>query len=281
MKRSELHIRDPFILPYEDKYYLYASNWPHGFKVYCSDDLDNWSDPVEIIRFSKDFWATLDFFAPEVHIYKGNFYLFVTLRCDTSFRGTQIFKASSPLGPFTSISEGAVTPSDWSCLDGTLYINSVGTPYMVFCHEWIQIKNGTVCYAQLSDDLTHFVADPKVMFSANDYPFVEHITDDKENLVTDGPFLYRCQNGDLLLLWSSFGKYGYLESVLKSDNGEIDGNWIAQPLLFEKSGGHGMLFHTHDGALKLTLHSPNRPAGAERMMLFDVKEHNGTLTISA
>ncbi len=281
MHRNDIHIRDPFILPYEGQYYLYASNWPHGFKAYSSKDLENWSTPVEIIRFSEDFWAKLDFFAPEVHIYNGSFYLFATLRSDTSYRGVQIFKAASPLGPFTAISDGPVTPSDWSCLDGTLYVSSKGTPYMVFCHEWTQIKNGTVCYAQLSDDLTHFVNEPKTMFSARDYSFVKHITDDTENFVTDGPFLYRCQNGDLLLLWSSFGKEGYLQSVLKSDNGEIDGNWIAQPLLFEKDGGHGMLFHTFDGTLKLALHTPNRPAGAERMALFDITEDNGTLVITS
>ena len=77
MKRQDLYIRDPFILLYEDKYYMYASNEPYGFVAYYSEDLENRSEPVEITNFGDDFWATVDFWAPEVHFYEGFFYLFV------------------------------------------------------------------------------------------------------------------------------------------------------------------------------------------------------------
>lgn len=277
MKSTEFRIRDPFILPHEGKYYLYAQNYPHGFKAYVSEDLVEWSEPVSIIDFPKDFWATKDFWAPEVHFYRGSFYLFASLMSETANRGTQIFKASSPLGPFEPISEGPQTPRDWMCLDGTLYCDRNGTPYMVFCHEWLQIKNGTICYAQLSEDLTHFVGEPRVMFAAHDFDFVQHITDDANNFVTDGPFFHRCENGDLLMIWSSFAEKGYLESVLKSDNGELDGHWIPQNLLFDTDGGHGMIFRDFDGNLKLPLHYPN--SGDEHLMLFDLVENEGRLTL--
>ena len=52
MKREDINIRDPFILPYEGKYYLYGSRgsevWEDnatGLDVYVSDDLENWSEP--------------------------------------------------------------------------------------------------------------------------------------------------------------------------------------------------------------------------------------------
>lgn len=274
LKREDIYIRDPYVLPYNQKYYMYAENFPHGFKVYVSDDLANWDEPVEVIRFPEGFWAKKDFWAPEVHLYKGKFYLFATLYSDSRNRGTQIFKADSPLGPFEPISEGPVTPEDWMCLDGTLYCDANGTPYMVFCHEWIQIQDGAMCYAQLSEDLTHFVSEPKVMFHASDFPFVH-------NLITDGPFLYRNKNGDLLMLWSSYGEHGYFESVLKSDNGEIDGKWISQDMLFEKDGGHGMFFHTFEGEMKLALHRPNSFDGRERLTLFNIEECNGKLLVKA
>lgn len=276
MKNTDFRIRDPFILPYEGKYYMYASHYPYGFQAYVSEDLVEWSDPVPVINFPKDFWATKDYWAPEVHLYRGHFYLFATLYSETANRGTQIFRADSPLGPFEPISDGPATPKEWMCLDGTLYCDREGTPYMVFCHEWLQIQNGTICYAQLSEDLTHFVTEPKVMFAAKDFPFVRHITDEDCNFVTDGPFLYRCENGDLLMIWSSFGEKGYLESVVKSDNGEIDGNWEAQNLLFETDGGHGMLFHDFEGNLKMPLHYPN--SVSEHLELFDIVEKDGTLT---
>lgn len=277
MKNTDFKIRDPFILPFDGKYYMYATNHPYGFKAYVSEDLENWSEPVSVIDFPDDFWATKDYWAPEVHIYKGSFYLFASLYSDDANRGTQIFKASSPLGPFVPISDGPATPKDWMCLDGTLYCDKNGVPYMVFCHEWVQIHDGTVCCAQLSDDLTRFVTEPKVLFAASEYPFVKHFTDDERNFVTDGPFLHRCENGDLLMMWSSFGEKGYLQSVLKSDNGEIDGKWQPQNLLFDTDGGHGMIFRDFGGDLKLALHYPN--SVNEHLELFDIIEKDGTLSV--
>lgn len=279
MKSSEFRIRDPFIVPYEGKYYMYASSYPrHGFKAYVSENLEDWSEPIEVTNFPEDFWGTEDFWAPEVHIYKDHFYLFGSIRSETQNRGTQIFKSASPLGPFEPISDGPATPRDWVCLDGTLYCDKDGTPYMIFCHEWKQIHNGTMCYAQLSEDLTHFVTEPKLMFAAHDYPFIKNISKDgDENYVTDGPFLYRCEDGSLLMIWSSVGEKGYLESVLKSDNNEIDGKWIAQNLLFETDGGHGMLFRDFEGNLKFAFHYPNK--GAEHLTIFELEEKDGGLSV--
>ena len=52
MKLCEINIRDPFILPYHEKYYLYGTRvtsptqgLPEGFDVYVSDDLEEWSEP--------------------------------------------------------------------------------------------------------------------------------------------------------------------------------------------------------------------------------------------
>ena len=139
----------------------------------------------------------------------------------------------------------------------------------------MQIQNGTVCYAQLSDDLSRFVSEPKLMFSASDFDFVHHITNDERNFVTDGPFMYRSENGDLLMIWSSVGARGYLECVMRSDNGEIDGSFEMVDLLFEEDGGHGMLFKDFDGNLKFSLHHPNRVN--EHLELFDIEDVGGSL----
>lgn len=280
MKVSEFKIRDPFILPWEGTYYLYASDYSHDFIVYTSTDLENWTAPVKVTDLPKNFWATKDFWAPEVHVYQGHFYLFATMYSEKRNRGTQIFRSDSPLGPFIPISEGPATPEDWMCLDGTLFVED-GTPYMVFCHEWLQVENGTMCYVPLSDDLCAPLAEPTTMFAAADYDFVRRCPAVNNHpgggFVTDGPFLYRCKNGDLLMIWSSFGQKGYLQSVLRSDNGKLNGNWIPQNLLFETDGGHGMLFTGFDGQLRLALHYPN--SGPERLTLFTVKEEDRTLTI--
>lgn len=280
MKAYDFKIRDPFILPWEGTYYLYASDYSHDFIVYTSSDLENWTAPVKVTALPKNFWATKDFWAPEVHVYQGSFYLFATMYSEKRNRGTQIFRSDSPLGPFVPISEGPATPEDWMCLDGTLFVED-GTPYMVFCHEWLQIHNGTMCYMPMSSDLSHAIEEPKVMFSAADYPFVRRCPAVRSHpgggYVTDGPFLHRSKTGELLMIWSSFGEKGYLQSVLRSDNGKLSGNWHHQNLLFETDGGHGMLFTGFDGQLRLALHYPN--SGPERLTLFSVKEEDGTLTI--
>ena len=81
------------------------------------------------------------------------------------------------------------------------------------------------------------------------------------------------------MLWSSYGEHGYFQSVLKSDNSELDGKWVAQPMLLAEDGGHGMLFSTKEGKLKLALHCPNTFDRKERLRLFDVIERDGILTI--
>ena len=119
MKLSDINIRDPFVLVDGGKYYLYgsrgqtASGIATGLDVYVSEDLVEWSDPIEAFTKPTDFWADRDFWAPEVHCYRGSYYMFVSFRSETAERGTQILKASSPLGPFLPHSNGPVTPREW------------------------------------------------------------------------------------------------------------------------------------------------------------------------
>jgi hypothetical protein len=42
-------------------------------------------------------------------------------------------------------------------------------------------------------------------------------------------------------------------------------------MIFEKNGGHGMLFRTFEGQLKLVIHQPER-RGYERIAFFDVDD---------
>ena len=79
LKREDIRIRDPFVLPYEGKYYLYGTGTPGAenidlgrqFWCYISEDLENWSDPICCFDAPDDFWGEKNFWAPEVHIYQG------------------------------------------------------------------------------------------------------------------------------------------------------------------------------------------------------------------
>ena len=97
MKLSDINVRDPYILPYNGKYYLYGTRAIHtwtqeikdgyGFDVYESYDLVEWSNPKSIFENHDEFWGDFQFWAPEVHIYNGRFYLFATFSDKTYFRG--------------------------------------------------------------------------------------------------------------------------------------------------------------------------------------------------
>lgn len=285
MKLHEIHIRDPFILPFNGIYYMYgtrgANAWettsPLGFDVYVSQDLENWSAPVPCFESSSDFWGTQNFWSPEVHIYGGKFYMFASFKSKTEHRGTQILVSDSPKGPFKEHSEKAITPHEWECLDGTLYIAKDGSPYIVFCHEWTQVKDGEMCALKLTRDLKHTVGEPRLLFHASAPSWAKH-ADEADGIVTDGPFLYRSSSGKLFMLWSSFNtKNNYVQAVATSDNGEIDGHWShSHPLLLDSDGGHGMLFPSFDGRLFLTLHQPN-VSPLERPVFFEVFDSGNTL----
>lgn len=268
LKNSDITIRDPYVLVHDGKYYMYGTRshltWKKpedpsalGFDVYVSDDLENWSEPVEVFKRPDDFWSTLNFWAPEVHEYQGAFYLFATFWSEDRCRGTQILKSDSPTGPFNVHSPEPITPKKWECLDGTLYVSKSGIPYMIFCHEWVQIIEGTICGVQLTDDLRYPVGEPFQLINAKDPSWADG-DGGKGRYVTDGPCFYRTKTGQLLMFWSSLVDGRYVEAVSISDNGEIDGNWQTHDqLLYGEDGGHGMAFRGLDGQLYFTLHSPN------------------------
>lgn len=281
MKNSEINLRDPFILIDDGKYYLYGTRgstcWGEatGFDCYYGTDLENWTGPITIFEKSDTFWANKNYWAPEIHKYNGKYYMFASFKADNKCRGTQILISDSPEGPFNIHSDGPVTPHDWECLDGTFYISKNKKPYMVFCHEWAQIRNGTVCSIELSPDLKKAVSKPQLLFSATDgHSWIKALEDQKTDdcYVTDGPFLYRLMTNELVMIWSSFGEKGYVQAISRSDNGDIDGKWtVDQKLLFDSDGGHGMIFKGLDNKLYLTLHSPNTHL-EERPKFIQIKE---------
>lgn len=262
IKRENLRIRDPFVLVYEDKYYMYGTCLSNGEGYGCcvSENLENWSYPVQVFSPDSNFDGYLDYWAPECHYYNGNFYLFATYKSEKSQkRGVGIFKSASPLGPFTEISNGHITPKDIDCIDGTLYVDESGQPWMVYVNEWTSQpdENGEMAAAMLSKDLTEFISEPINLFRSN-----KHIW--TKGNVTDGCFMYRTTEGKLIMLWSNFARSGgYAVGMAVSDNGKVNGNWIHNPDAFYKEtrnnleGGHPMLFETIEGQLTMAIHSPN------------------------
>lgn len=262
MKKSDINIRDPFVLAEDGKFYMYgtrAENFgckAEGFDVYISDDLENWSNPVECFDSTKYDLNNEVNWAPEVHKYNGKYYMFATFTMDNGNRGTAVLVSDSPEGPFVPHSDGAVTPKDWMSLDGTLYVSKENKPYIVFCHEHVQIFDGTICYAELTQDLKAIKGEIRTLFSASEPSWADDFEEGK-HFITDGPFLFRTKSGELLMLWSTFIKGNYSECLVRFKDGELNGNFEHLEPLIKDDGGHGMIFTAGDD-LYLTYHTPNR-----------------------
>jgi len=286
--RSEIVIRDPFVLVYGQKYFLYGTgiSQGEGYGCYVSEDMENWAGPVNIFTATPEFPGVWEFWAPECHYYNGMFYLFGTyFSRDTQHRGVSIFRSDNPLGPFEEITDGHITPPDWDSIDGTLYIDPDGQPWMVFVHEWTSMPDhiGDFSIAKLSADFTHFISKPTQLFRASEIPGRLN-----GNIVTDGCWLVRSRKGELLMLWSGYGKNDeYCVVTAKSTSGSIEGPWqqFPHPLYerrgsFEFDGGHGMIFTALDGKQYLSIHSPNRAeVGAPRPLFLEITEKDGRFVL--
>lgn len=296
-------LHDPFVVADEETrtYYLYTSNEPSvsgvdgvGTMVYRSRDLRDWAAPVVVFRTAdqRDGWASEGGWAPEVHVWRGRYHLFTTVhdegeplpvppsgrwgtpfRVPNHLRGTITAVADSPLGPFTALAHGRPTPpAHLMTLDGTLYVDPEGQPWMVYAHEWLQTIDGTMEAVRLDpDDLSRAVGDPVHLFKGSDASWLGEqipagVPHQLAPYVTDGPQLYRAPDGALIMLWSTYEKDtagpdgsvggGYVQTYAVSASGDLAGPWEQRRPLLREDSGHGMLFRTFEGQLTLIVHRP-------------------------
>lgn len=302
-------LHDPFILTdaASKTYFLYTSNVAsltgekrRGTMVYTSRDLKHWSRPAVVFTPPETFWAHDGAWAPEVHFYRGRFYLFTTLHDEakplpqpsplgraTYMRGTVIAMADKPTGPFVPLKQdGPVPPPDFMTLDGTLYIDRGGQPWMIYAHEWLQKTDGTMEAVPLKPDLSEASGPPIHLFKGSDAPWLnaDIVPSARGSVyITDGPELFRTSDGHLLMLWSSYehahgitdAGSSYVETIARSRSGEIQGPWEQLAPLVHEDSGHGMLFHTFEGQLMLILHRPFKNARGKIYEVNDLGDHLG------
>ena len=304
---DEIRIRDPYIFAdtVTRKYYMYAQRHNRlvdnsdnaafkGVEVYVSSDLRQWEAPKPVLVLDENSWATNIVWAPELHAYNGKYYLFATLNSDIEwkkeqkgwpeylFRGTQVFVSEGPEGPFLPFGKVPHTPMDRMALDGTLWVED-GRPYMIYCHEWVQVIDGTMVLVELAPDLSKTAGEHLTLFNASAAAWSTgspHESNSVKSYVTDGCFLYRTMTGKLLMIWSSFMNGEYAIGIAESVTGKVSGPWRQQEKpLFTQNGGHGMIFRTFDGRLCIAFHRPNSPGGEERAKFFELRDTGETLEL--
>lgn len=291
MRLAEINIRDPYILPHEGKYYLYgtrgATAWSKadGFDCYISEDLENWSDPIEIFKKPADFWADQNYWAPECYAYNNQFYLITTFGAENRKKGIYILSSNHPTGPYELHAENPLTPLDWSAIDGSLYFDPDGISYLIFSRTFEDKPEGDMYFVQLSIDLKSAIGKPQLLFSAKQAPWPKPVPFALSEFgikgdvyFTDGPCILNGSHNRLYIIWSSWINDSYGVGVAYTDDG-INGVWthVKKPL-FNANGGHGMCFKTYDGKLLYTLHSPNESTN-ERPILCELSEKDGQLLL--
>ncbi len=303
-KLSDIHMRDACILPDPETqtYYLVASARGAAVRAYTSKDLVEWEGPHIVYETPKEMWGEnveiRGIWAPEIHAYRGKYYLFLTFDSTAEFgpqwnewgdgwenwppqvrRASQVVVADSPLGPYRAFSNEPTLPADMMTLDGTLWEEN-GVPYMIYCHEWVQVSNGTVEMIQLKDDLSAVIGEPKLLFRGSEAGW-NRASPEHGCYVTDGPWIHRSKSGALMMPWSSFSETGYSVGVAVSESGKLAGPWVQRPEpLYTADGGHSMLFKRFDGQLMMTLHTPN--GGPQtRIRLFEIEDTGDTLKVTS
>ena len=276
----QMQLHDPFIVAdrASGTYHLFTRNEVAmsgerglGTMAYTSRDLKHWSRPRVVFTLPDGNWADGGAWAPEVHQWKGRWYLFTTFHNEAAAlppepgskrrphrRGTLIAVADSLDGPFTLANDGEpVVPASDMTLDGTLHVDAEGRPWFVYAHEWVQATVGTIEAVPLDDDL-RAIGEPQLLFRADaaDWARGQPQAEGDTVWVTDGPQFFRTQAGTLLMLWSSYGDDGYVQALARSTSGTVAGPWEQLGPLVERDSGHGMLFRAFDGRLMLVVHRP-------------------------
>ena len=133
----QMPLHDPWIVADRATrvYYLYTSNVASitgvpgiGTMLYTSRNLHDWTRPKVVFRIPRGIWANAGGWAPEVHAYRGRYWLFTTLHNETAKlppsrsgrttyrRGTVLAVSDRLEGPFRLVRSGApvAPPSGWA-----------------------------------------------------------------------------------------------------------------------------------------------------------------------
>lgn len=267
---DSITLSDPFILADSatNMYYMTGT----GGMLWKSKDMKLWDGPYKVTQTDPASWMGPSpmIWAAEIHQYKGKYYYFATFTNRAVFidtvqgrpierRASHVLVSDKPDGPYIPMKDPTYLPANKPTLDATLWFDTDGKPYMVYCYEWLQNLNGTVEKIELKPDFSGTIGEGKVMFRASESPWSREKDangNDKPNKVTDGPYLFKTGTGRLGMIWTSWIYDVYTQGVAYSKSRTLDGPWVQEPNpITPPNYGHGMIFKSLDGRLLMSIHS--------------------------
>lgn len=294
---DSIRLSDPFILADRNTSTYYMTGT--GGMLWKSRDLQKWTGPFKVVKPDTTSWMGRNpmIWAAEIHYYNSKYYYFATftnrdVKIDTvrgnviERRACHVLVSDKPEGPYIPLADPTYLPANMPTLDGTLWVDKDGKPYMVYCYEWLQNWDGTIEKIELKPDLSGSVGKAQLLFRASDSPWSKERDKDGNiipNKVTDGPWLFRTQSGRLGMLWTSWIFNVYTQGVAYSQSGTLVGPWIQEKEpVTPPDYGHGMLFRTFEGKLLMSLHSHKEGPNGRSIRyphLFEVDDAGDRITV--
>jgi len=151
------NLADPYVFHHGGTYYVYGTTdkGSKGIRVFKSDDLINWGNPVGAKNgyalHKDDVWGEKWFWSPEVVFYNNKFFMIYTVE-----ERLAVATSDSPLGPFTPAGDrnGLYHPDIPEIGQKILFDD--GKIYIYFS----RLEDGNVIYgAELNNDLLSFKED--------------------------------------------------------------------------------------------------------------------------
>lgn len=250
---------DPFILTYKGEFFAYATHsGPGGFQVLKSKDLVAWEAQPGV---PPPDWANGQLWAPEVHEWKGKWYMFYSARDrESRKRDLAVSVADHPAGPYKFAakliegkSENEGTDEN-GAIDPTFHVEG-GKPYLFYIRE---SKPRSIKLVELSPDLSRTAGERRVVLNV-DRPI--------ERGILDAPTLVK-RDRNYWLFYSS----GWFQSLKKDACYQV---WAAKskslfgpyekpekPLLTSRpeetySPGHQCVFRLANGDWWMAYHGWN------------------------
>lgn len=221
---------DPFILTYQGKYYLYATNADDGFRVFVSENMSEWEDKGYCLK-KEDVMGDKWFWAPEIIERNGKFYMVYV-----SEEHLAVAVADSPLGPFVQNEKKWL--SEDKAIDGHFFVDDDGVTYLYYVRLW----NGNEIYmSKMNDDLSAFdEKNERFLFRA------EEEWELKDCHVVEGPFVLK-HKGKYYLTYSAnhtrseYYAVGY--AVSASPYGPFK-KYVGNPILHKTDEVNGVGHHS-------------------------------------
>jgi len=264
MKTYDIYMGDPFVYTYNNTYYLIGTtNENEGFRVYKSTDLEDWEELGFILYKDDTGFGTGSFWAPEMFIDNGKFYLTYSAFCEETNRLTMAIAVSdSPTGPFHNLHAPWFIPKDnKGSIDGHIFKDDDGQLYLYFSMNWYnteeKINTGENYAARLNEDMS--VQEDSIVFvSRAEYPWETPMPNNRCN---EGPTVIK-HEGTYFMTYSAndtfTDKYGM--GYLISEHPLKEWTKISKTPWFTSSDtvfspGHNSIFKDLNGNFKIVFHS--------------------------